>query len=38
MAPVDWDEIVNANVEELEDDAAEQMYLGLAEVIIVSVW
>lgn len=32
MAPVDWDEIVNANVDELEDDRAEKMYESLAEV------
>ena len=32
MAPVDWDEITKANVEELEDEEAERMYLGLAEV------
>ena len=32
MAPVDWDDITNANIQELEDDAAERMYEGLAEV------
>ncbi len=32
MAPVDWGEIQNAKVDDLEEEQAERMYLGLAEV------
>ncbi len=32
MPPVDWDEIESTNVGDLDDDRAEQLYLGLVEV------